>query len=273
MRLPSTAVMMIATLVVGAGIVVFVLNRATRPPTAAKIGFQDSAQPLGMPENGEIDHRFQAVGAWTMARIPKSPRWDVPMGSEHGALTYNAQKFFEPNPERGGPHHGDDLNGIGGMNTDRGDPIFAAADGLVLYAGEPSPGWGNTVILAHRTEKEGVLHTMYAHLDRIVVAVGSLVARGSRIGTNGTANDNYPAHLHLEVRSSDHIDIGGGYGEDPLNRIDPMATILRLRGAAADDLSPSPLPHALRTAEAWTDVEIKGAENMPGIGDGKKDGE
>lgn len=270
MRMPSTVVMMSATLVVGVGIVAFVLSRESRPPDVEKIGFQDAAKPLGMPENGEIDHRFQAVGAWTAARIPKAARWDVPMGSEHGALTYNAQKFFEPNPGRGGPHHGDDLNGIGGMNTDRGDPIFAAADGLVLYAGEPSPGWGNTVILAHRTEKEGVLHTMYAHLDSIGVAVGTLVARGARIGANGTANDNYPAHLHLEVRASDHIDIGGGYGENPLNRMDPMATIQRLRAAADDDLAAAPLPQALQSAEAWTNVEIKGAEHMPGVG---KDGE
>jgi Peptidase family M23 len=265
MRMPSSAVMMLGTLVVAGGILAFVLHKSDRSVSTVKIGFQDSAQPLGMPENGEIDHRFQAVSAWTVARVPKALRWDLPMGSEHGALTYNAQKFFEPNPKRGGPHHGDDLNGIGGMNTDLGDPIHAAADGLVLYAGEPSSGWGNTVILAHRSETEGMLHTMYAHLDRIHVPVGALVARGTRIGTNGTANNNYPAHLHLELRASDHIDIGGGYGENPLNRIDPVTNILRLRGAAEDDLSPAPLPKALASADAWTDLEIEGAGNMPGL--------
>ena len=208
-----------------------------------------------------------------MARIPKALRWDMPMGSEHGALTYNAQKFLEPNPDRGGPHYGDDLNGIGGMNTDLGDPVFAAADGLVLYAGQPSDGWGNTIILAHRTEKEGILHTMYAHLDRIHVAVGSMVTRGTRIGTNGTGNDNYPAHLHLEARTSDHIDIGGGYGNNPLNRIDPTATIRRLRGASENDLSPSLLPGALRSEENSTDMEIKGAAHMPGVEDLRKPSE
>lgn len=259
--------MMGITLVLAAGMMVYVMKRTDRQAAATvKIGFQDAAKPLGMPEGGEIDHRFQSVSAWTVARVPKALRWDVPMGSEHGALAYNAQKFFEPNPERGGPHHGDDLNGIGGMNTDRGDPVFAAADGLVLYAGEPASGWGNTVILAHRSAADGVLHSMYAHLDRIDVPVGALVARGARIGTNGTANDNYPAHLHLELRASDHIDIGRGYGDNPLNRIDPMANLLRLRGAAEEDLSPSPLPQALRSAEAWTGVEIKGAEHMPGVG-------
>jgi len=264
MRMPSSTAMMLITLVIAAGIVGVVLHQSDRSISTVKIGFQDAARPLGIPEGGEIDHRFQSVSAWTVARVPAALRWELPMGSGHGALTYNAQKFWEPNPKRGGPHHGDDLNGIGGMNTDLGDPIFAAADGLVIYAGEPSPGWGNTVIVAHRTETE-VLHTMYAHLDRIDVPVGALVARGGRIGTNGTANGYYPAHLHLELRRSDHIDIGSGYGENPLNRIDPVGTILRLRGAADDDLSPSPLPLALQSAEAWTDLEIEGADHMPGI--------
>lgn len=265
MRMPPTSVMMLATLALAAGILGYVLHTSDPSTSAVKIGFQDSAQPLGMPESGEIDQRFQSVSAWTVARIPQSLRWDVPMGSADGALAYNAQKFFEPNPKRGGPHHGDDLNGIGGMNSDLGDPIYAAADGLVLYAGEPSSGWGNTVILAHRTGQDGVLHSMYAHLDRIDVPVGALVARGARIGTNGTAHGNYPAHLHLELRRSDHIDIGGGYGDNPLNRIDPMGYIERSRGAAGDDLSPSPLPLALQSAEAWTDLQIEGAEKMPGI--------
>lgn len=266
MRKPSAVLMMAVTLALASAIVVLVLRHADRKPAvAAKIGFQDSAAPLGLPENGPVDHRFQAVSAWTMARVPVAVRWDFPMGSPHGALTYNAQKFREPNPKRGGPHLGDDFNGIGGMNTDLGDPIHAAADGLVLYAGEPSSGWGKTVVLAHRSPTEGLLHTMYAHLDRIDVPVGGLVARGARIGTNGTGNGNYPAHLHWELRASGHIDIGGGYGDNPLNRIDPTAAVLRLRGAPADNLCPSLLSLAMDSTRTWTDLEIQGAEHMPAL--------
>ncbi len=201
----------------------------------------DVDMPLAMPEMGEPDHRFDFPSAWDIAQIPLAIRFDPPMGTEHGGLTYNAQKFWEMNEKRGGHHTGDDLNGIGGMNTDLGDPVYSTADGLVLYAGEPSPEWGKTVVVAHRTLEGKVLHSMLAHLHAIDVAPGDLVARGETVGTVGTANGHYPAHLHFEIRNSDGVDIGAGYAEDPLDRLDPEVTISTLRNAADDELSPSPL--------------------------------
>jgi murein DD-endopeptidase MepM/ murein hydrolase activator NlpD len=88
---------------------------------------------------------------------------------------------------------------------------------------------------------------MYAHLDRIDVARGALVPRGGQIGTVGTANGYYPAHLHFEMRASDGVDIGAGYAMYPLNRLDPMSTVASLRNADAAVLSPSPLSRALET--------------------------
>jgi murein DD-endopeptidase MepM/ murein hydrolase activator NlpD len=208
-------------------------------------GFQDADWPLPMPAAGEVDHRLDFPTAWQVAQIPRAVRFDPPMGSEHGGLVYNAQPFWEMNEKRGGRHLGDDLNGIGGMNTDLGDPLFAIADGLVLFAGVSSPGWGNVVVIAHRMPDGNTLHSMAAHLDRIDVAPGTLVPRGGRIGTVGTANGFYPAHLHFEMRTGDGVDIGAGYGMIPLNRLDPTATITTLRNAAAEDLAPSPLARAL----------------------------
>jgi murein DD-endopeptidase MepM/ murein hydrolase activator NlpD len=167
------------------------------------------------------------------------------MGSNHGGLVYNAQRFWEMNVKRGGHHTGDDLNGIGGMNTDLGDPVFCTADGRVIYAGEPSPGWGKLVVIAHRAADGRPLHSMYAHLQGIYVARGALVPRGGRVGTVGTANGYYPAHLHFEMRTSDGVDIGAGYAMFPLNRLDPAATIASLRNARADELSPAPLARML----------------------------
>lgn len=198
-----------------------------------------------MPKNGEIDHRFDFPSAWQSAEIPLAVRFDPPLGTEHGGLVYNAQKFWEMNNTRGGHHTGDDLNGIGGMNTDLGDPVFSTADGLVLYAGESSPGWGKIIVIAHKTRDGKILHSMYAHLNRIDVARGALVARGGKVGTVGTANGYYPAHLHFEIRASDGVDIGAGYAANPLNRLDPMGTISALRNAKDDELSPSPLARAL----------------------------
>lgn len=214
----------------------------TLQPPAEEIG---ADSPLPMPENGEVDHRFHFLSAWETAQIPLATRFDPPLGSDHGGLVYNAQKFWEMNVKRGGHHTGDDLNGIGGMNTDLGDPVFCVADGLVIYAGEPSPGWGKLVVVAHRALDGRPLHSMYAHLERIDVSLGALVPRGGNIGKVGTANGYYPAHLHFEMRASDGVDIGAGYAAYPLNRLDPMGTISGLRNAADDELSSSPLARVL----------------------------
>jgi murein DD-endopeptidase MepM/ murein hydrolase activator NlpD len=254
---------MLLTLAMAAGIVGMVLWRMGEKPPVERIGFQDAGAPLGMPAKGEPDHRFHFLSAWQTAEIPLATRFDPPMGSEHGGLVYNAQKFWEMNEKRGGHHTGDDLNGIGGMNSDLGDPVFSIAEGLVLYTGEPSPGWGKLVVIAHRKADGKTLHSMHAHLDRIDVARGSLVARGAKVGTVGTANGYYPAHLHFEIRASDGVDIGAGYAMYPLNRLDPMATVDALRNAEPDALTPSPLALALAAGDApWTTLEIQGAEKF-----------
>lgn len=208
--------------------------------------FQDADVPLSLPANGEVDHRFDFPSAFQTVLIPTATRFDPPLGTQHLGLVYNAQKFWDMNDARGGHHTGDDLNGIGGMNTDLGDPVFATADGLVLYAGEPSPGWGKLIVIAHKTADGRTLHSMYAHLHKIETSVGSLVARGGKIGSVGTANGYYPAHLHFEMRASDGVDIGAGYAGNPLNHLDPIGTVNSHRNAAADDLSPSPLGRLLR---------------------------
>ncbi len=208
-------------------------------------GWHDAAAPLRMPELGDVDHRFDFLSAWQAVQIPRSERFDPPLGTEHGGLVYNAQSFWEINDKRGGHHTGDDLNGIGGMDSDLGDPVFAIADGLVLYAGQPSPGWGNVVILAHSPPEGRPLESMYAHLNHIDVTPGTLVARGGHVGTVGTANGIYPAHLHFEIREGAAVDIGAGYAASPLNRLDPLATVAALRHAPADDLAASPLARAL----------------------------
>ena len=210
-----------------------------------RIGYQDADTPLGMPVSGNPDHRFLFLSPWQTACIPRALRFDLPMGTEHGGMVYNAQKFWDMNEQRGGHHTGDDLNGIGGMDTDFGDPVYATADGLVIYTGAPSPGWGKVLIIAHKAPDGRTLHSMYAHLNTIDVTRGSLVARGAIVATVGTANGHYPAHLHFEMRASDGVDIGGGYASVPLNHLNPSGTVTALRNAPADDLSPSPLVSAL----------------------------
>lgn len=228
-------------------------------PIESLASMQGADAPLFLPDDGQPRHRLHSFNAWQLASIPSSPRFDAPMGSETGGLTYNAQQFWEMNEKRGGHHTGDDLNGLGGMDTDLGDPVFATADGMVVYAGEPSPGWGKTLVVAHRAPDGRLLQSMYAHLHRIDVPVGNLVARGRRIGLVGTANGYYPAHLHFEMRHSDGVDIDRGYGSERLNRLDPEKTIMALRGTSPDRPSPSLLPVALEREAMWNHLEIENA--------------
>jgi hypothetical protein len=242
------------TLIGGAAMVGFAIWKVSGGADAATehFGRQAPESALMMPKDGKPDTRFHFLSAWDVAQVPKAVRFDPPMGSEHGALVYNGQKYWEMNEKRGGHHTGDDLNGIGGMNTDLGDPVFSVADGLVVFAGEPSPGWGNIVVVAHKAPDGIPVHSMYAHLDRIEVAKDALVGRGTKIGTVGTANGYYPAHLHFEMRSTDGVDIGAGYAMQPFNRLDPMATVQSYRNSAVDALSPSALASSLVKSVAAT---------------------
>ena len=107
-RKPSLFLALLLTLLMVAGVV------ALRYWAAEHIGYQDADPPLGMPVSGPPDHRFLFLSPWQTASIPRALRFDLPMGTEHGALVYNAQLFWDMNEKRGGHHTGDDLNGIGG---------------------------------------------------------------------------------------------------------------------------------------------------------------
>jgi murein DD-endopeptidase MepM/ murein hydrolase activator NlpD len=211
--------------------------------------FQDADAPLLLPAAGEPDGRFDWFSAWERVATPRALELTAPLGSEAGALTYNAQAFGDDNPARGGRHTGDDLNGIGGMNTDLGDPVFAVADGLVVFAGAPSPGWGNVVVLNHRVADGRMLQSMYAHLDRIDVRPGRMVARGEPVGTVGSAGGQYPAHLHFELREAAGVTISGAYRDHARECLPAMATLAGLGAVDTPDLRPSVLALVERGSE------------------------
>lgn len=200
-----------------------------------RFGNQPTQGPL------PLDPAFIRLQPREVATLPVATRFDMPMGSEHGALTYNARPF------RIARHLGDDLNGIGGENSDLGDAVYAAGAGRVVYAGSPGRGWGKMILIAHRLpdgdELGPVIQTMYAHLESIRVEVGQNVQRGYPIGTVGTAEGAYLAHLHFEVRLGPYVNPGQGYADTPLNRIAPEQFIRAHRGAGVDLLNQPPQKH------------------------------
>lgn len=189
----------------------------------------------------DLSPAFQLPSPFELASLPVARRFDFPLGSEHGALAYNAQRFTEKH------HLGDDLNGIGGENSDLGDPIYAVADGRVLLARDGGPGWGNVVIILHAIkENDGrrYLQSYYGHCDEIVVQAGSHVHRGQQIATVGTANGQYFAHLHFEMREFITPFIGPGYREKTDGWLNPTDFIAKHRGAPDDDVGRVHVPIA-----------------------------
>ena len=149
----------------------------------------------------------------------------LPVGPPDGEGYYNAQPFGTND------HLGDDWNGLGGGDTDLGDPVFAIADGVVTAARDEGGGWGNVVRVAHACgdAPDQEVESLYAHLEAIdaAIVVGRSVRRGDRIGTIGTAGGRYLAHLHLELRAAPGLPLGGGYGKDRTGYLDPTAFIAR----------------------------------------------
>lgn len=106
---------------------------------------------------------------------------------------------------RGRPdqHPGADFNLVGGAygpagpDADLGEPIYAVADGVVLFSGWNQYDWGNIILIDH--PHLGV-HTQYAHCQEREVVEGQLILAGQRIGTVGKGAAGFDAHLHFEVR-------------------------------------------------------------------------
>jgi murein DD-endopeptidase MepM/ murein hydrolase activator NlpD len=181
----------------------------------------------------KISSAFRIASPILVAGLPTATRFDFPIGSENGAFAYNAQPFTENR------HLGDDLNGIGGENSDLGDPVFAVADGEVIFADEAGPGWGNVIIVLHAYEENGArkfVQSYYGHVETILVVPKQQVHRGEPIATVGTADGKYWAHLHFEMREFSTPFIGPGYREDTRGWINPSAFIAAHRGAPEDDV-------------------------------------
>lgn len=96
------------------------------------------------------------------------------------------------------------LKGID-IKSQFGEPVVAAADGLVVFAGSGLRGYGNLIIIQH---PDNYL-SAYAYTSEILVKEKQEVNAGdqiAKVGTSGTVNS--PA-LHFEIRKN-------GKPEDPL---------------------------------------------------------
>jgi murein DD-endopeptidase MepM/ murein hydrolase activator NlpD len=106
----------------------------------------------------------------------------------HGWLTGTFGGRSDPFTGEPGFHQGLDIS------TEKGQPVFATADGVVdsaSYTGD----YGNLIVLEHGFG----LATRYGHLSSYGVKPGQRVKRGDIIGFVGSTGRSTGAHLHYEI--------------------------------------------------------------------------
>jgi murein DD-endopeptidase MepM/ murein hydrolase activator NlpD len=98
------------------------------------------------------------------------------------------------------------------LSTDKGQPVFATADGTVesaTYTGD----YGNLIVLKH----DFGLATRYGHLSGFEVRAGQHVKRGDVVGYVGSTGRSTGAHLHYEI-------LANGRPLNPLEILGPQPT-------------------------------------------------
>lgn len=76
-----------------------------------------------------------------------------------------------------------------------GDPVLAAADGKVVYAGSGLRGYGNLLIIKHNN----TYLSAYAHNQSLLVKEDQVVKQGQKIAEVGSS-DAEQVGLHFEIR-------------------------------------------------------------------------
>lgn len=76
-----------------------------------------------------------------------------------------------------------------------GDPVLAAADGKVMYAGTGLNGYGSLIIVQHNKD----FLTAYSHNRKLLVKMGDVVRRGQQIAEMGDES-NSRVSVGFEVR-------------------------------------------------------------------------
>jgi hypothetical protein len=156
--------------------------------------------------------------------LPPCDGFDFPVGPPDAKRYFKARGFL-PN---GLEHLGEDWNGDGGGNSDFGDFVYAAADGVVFYSNTFNNGWGHVIRILHNygTQTQPLyIETLYAHVASSWVRSGYNMKRGEVIGTIGNAKGKYHAHLHFEMRKAAGKDIRCGYDGDTVGFVDPTPFI------------------------------------------------
>jgi murein DD-endopeptidase MepM/ murein hydrolase activator NlpD len=112
----------------------------------------------------------------------------------HGWLTSTMGRRADPMTGGADYHPGLDIAG------DKGQAVYATADGTVAHAGRQG-AYGNLIVIDHGFG----LQTRYGHLSGFEVRQGEKVQRGDLIGRLGATGRATGNHLHYEVLANGRL--------------------------------------------------------------------
>lgn len=202
----STGVPSAATYVVKAGDTLNKISRATGVPegTIARIN------KISNPNLLIVGQTLRLSDAQAAAPVARPSSSSAPSSQATQTQKSAAATSTESNTERasdagliswGWPAKGKIIQGFTATTKgidiagSAGDPIEAAANGKVIFAGDGPRGLGNLIIIEH---SDGFI-SAYAHNKSLLVKEGQQVKRGTKIAEMGQS-DTTSVRLHFEVR-------------------------------------------------------------------------
>jgi len=154
---------------------------STKPVAMAR---SDAPRPLDVkPDSRPVPSPVASAPAAASSPAASAPRGDDELPWSWPAAGPVIAGFDDPR------NKGLDLGGKAG------DPVYAAADGRVVYVGNDLRGFGNLVIIKHND----TYLSAYAHNQTLLVKDLQVVRKGQRIAEMGST-DSDQVKLHFEVR-------------------------------------------------------------------------
>jgi len=168
----------------------------TTAPLGSSIDVSELAPAAGTPEPQKVASAEPApVNAWT-----SKPRTESTFTAKPAASGDEA-KYIWPVASKnvtsafGSKGTGKANEGIN-IAADEGEPVWAAADGEVVYSASTLKGYGNMVLVKHAGGKT----TTYAHLARSSVEKYDRVKKGDIVGYVGSTGNVKSPQLYFAVR-------------------------------------------------------------------------
>jgi murein DD-endopeptidase MepM/ murein hydrolase activator NlpD len=137
------------------------------------------------PRRAEPSHQYEDV-------TPESTEGFMwPLSGGEGRVVSRFGPRIDPMGGGNDHHGGIDIDGW------KGERVYAAESGVIVYAGSKGD-YGNMVMIDHGSG----LVTVYAHLSSILVRAGQRVTKGNTVGYVGSSGRSTGSHLHFEIREN-----------------------------------------------------------------------